>query len=132
MIHKYILISSLLTALALTACVAAPEEADNETINGEYDAEESTEETALELSNLTLYPGQQATFPTWSWWGWTNVKITNESGTDWGCVSLKVWNAPSEQLCTPPGTSASVARQWAGYQLLVTNAWNVPLRVEVW
>ncbi|WP_438016997.1 hypothetical protein WMF18_40415 [Sorangium sp. So ce315] len=131
MIHKALHISPLLTALALTACVASVDEASNEAINDEGSTEEATEEAALALSDVTLTPGQHTTFPTWIWWGWTTVQITNYDAA-WGCVSLKVGAAPEEYLCTGPGTSWSVARQWAGLQLVVRNIGNVPLRVEVW
>ncbi|WP_437289327.1 hypothetical protein [Sorangium sp. So ce406] len=129
MFNKFIHISSLFAVLALTACVAAPEE-DDEAASDAGDTTGDIEEATLALSDITLNPGQEATFPTWSWWGWTNVKITNNDSKR-GCVMLHV-SSFWEELCAEPGESSSVARRWAGLQLFVRNTEDVPLRVQVW
>lgn len=86
----------------------------------------------------TLGPGESAYFPTWSWWGWTNVSMSlyltySNPPMVYGCVRLTVRNQ-SEKLCASWNQAASVARQWAGYTLQVTNihaSWDY-MQVHVW
>jgi hypothetical protein len=116
--------------VAIAGCSAAPDpEGSTGTDSSAGDEPVSTIESAL--SNVYLYPGQQGTFPTWTFWGWTNVRITNPTST-WGCVALQVGNAPAEQVCAGPSSRQTVARQWAGLPLNVRNVGAVPLLVDVW
>ena len=116
--------------VAVAGCSAAPD-AETSTGANSTAADEPVSTIDSALSKLYLYPGQQGTFPTWTFWGWTNVKISNGLPA-WGCVELQVGAAPTEQVCAPPNSSKTVARQWAGLPLNIKNVGGVPLLVEVW
>jgi len=115
---------------AITGCSAAPDPETNTSADSTA-GDEPVSSIESELSAVYLWPGQQGVFPTWSAWGWTNVRLTN--GTNkWGCVILQVGAAPPEQFCAQPYSVQGVARQWAGLQLLIRNIGSAPLTVDVW
>jgi len=125
--NKLVRFSLLALVSSLAACVAAPA---GEASGDEQGATEDLGEAQQAASNVTLAPGQYSTFPTWSWWGWTNVKVTNSTSTS-GSVLLTVGGAV-ETLIVPANTTNQVSRQWAGLQLEVKNNSTVTLQVEVW
>jgi hypothetical protein len=125
--NKIICISLLALILSLTACVAETDEWGDD----DQDWMENIDDVEQAISNVTLQPGQTATFPTWTFWGWTTVKARNHNET-WGWLLLQVWGGASETMFVPPFGINQLSRQWAGFNLQVTNTSSVPLNVEVW
>lgn len=126
--NKFVSISLLALVLPLTACMGELDLSPDD----DQEWTENIDEVEQAASNITMKPGQTATFPTWCCWGWTNVKATNNSSSSYGTLLLQVGGA-SETLNVPPGQTNQVGRQWAAAKLQITNkSTTASLNVEVW
>jgi len=114
------------------------------------DAPTTYDITACALGyNSVVYPGQTGWYATWSWWGWTNVRIcaTWANNYPWGphgTASAYIgnniywdgWHTVYDWAFCPPNTSCNfyyqTAAQWWGFSVQVYNAGPDPMGVTVW
>ncbi len=87
---------------------------------------------------VDLGPGDSASFPTWTFWGVTNVIMTNNGPTELFATLQAGAGGVLTFVLAPAGQNGSVVSTsgaWAGATLWIKNASEDPssiLHVEVW
>ncbi len=134
------------SALALPGCMTEVDEvddamADMEAVDGDQadavdsDAAEESEDVAEAeqalLANVTLTQWQTVTSATWSFWGWTDIEFTNNTGST-GYASLQAGAGAPEYVSVPPYGKRHIWRQYAAMPVHITNVAPPTLKVVVW